>query len=159
MIDDQGRSVVAGFADNADGDQVFAVARYLPGGSLDPSFGGGDGIVLIDIVFVSDPRRAPDLSFDRANAVALQQVGGDQRIVVGGLSCNEVFDGFIDCRWALARLLDSGAPDTSFGPGSDGQHTHQIGTAFDGFGGSNDRIEGLAIQTDGKIVAVGVAVR
>ncbi|HEX5593400.1 MAG TPA: delta-60 repeat domain-containing protein [Solirubrobacterales bacterium] len=47
-VQPDGRIVVAGGAGLAPegGEEFGAVARYLPNGKLDPSFGGGDGIVL-----------------------------------------------------------------------------------------------------------------
>jgi uncharacterized delta-60 repeat protein len=71
----------------------FAVARYLPNGDPDPSFGGGDGRVTTDFE-------------GGAAAVALQK---DGKIVVAGSNCC----GSI----AIARYLTSGNLDPSFGDG------------------------------------------
>ena len=67
-----GKIVVAGES-SASGNGDFALARYLPNGTLDPSF-GGDGRVLTD--FGSG-------SYDGASALALQP---DGKIVVAGYS-------------------------------------------------------------------------
>src|SRR5437870_3563768 len=67
-LQSDGKIVVAGFS-GAGGRQDFAVARYNPDGSLDPSFGSG-GRVLTD--FGGD---------DEASALALQS---DGKIVVAG---------------------------------------------------------------------------
>ena len=84
-----GRLVVAGEAE-AGGGQQFAIARYLPNGRLDPSF-GGDGRVTIN--------------GGTASAVAIQR---DGRIVVAGTAG----DGY-----AIARLTRAGRLDTTFGTG------------------------------------------
>ena len=96
-IQDDGRIVVAGRT----GDDV-ALARYLPDGRLDTSF-GGDGKVSTDF---SGTR-------DAANAIALDDQG---RIVVAGHAGEDV---------ALARYLPSGRLDPGFG-GGDGTTTYGI---------------------------------
>jgi len=104
------------------------VARYTPAGALDRTFGTG-GVVRT-------PGAAGTLS-----AVAIQ---GDGKIVVagGGPSGTGGRGDFV-----LARYDASGRPDTSF----DGD-----GVAFTDFGLGAVAV-GLAIQRDGKIVAVGNA--
>ena len=102
----------------------FALARYNPNGSLDTSF-SGDGRQVIPY-------------FDSANGVALQ---GDGKIVAVGRTFGD---------FALARYNPNGTLDTSFS--GDGMQT----TDFGGIGGF-DQGNGVAIQGDGKIVAVGVA--
>lgn len=72
----------------------FALVRYLPDGRLDTSF-GGTGIVVT--------QARPSYSY--ITALALQQVGGEQRIVaVGG-----------DGDFVLARYRANGQLDTTFG--------------------------------------------
>jgi uncharacterized delta-60 repeat protein len=110
----------------------FAVARYNADGSLDTSF-SGDGRQTTNFT----PNRP--YSVDRATGVALQ---GDGKIVVAGrVEGDDSSDDF-----ALARYNPNGSLDTSFS--GDGKQT----TDFDGTGA-----EGVAIQADGKIVAVGSA--
>jgi uncharacterized delta-60 repeat protein len=107
----------------------FAVARYDTGGTLDPTFGGGDGKVTF---------RFSDGGSDEGNAVAIQ---ADGSIVVAGSS-----DRFCACTaFALARLTAAGSLDATFG--GDGRVT----TRFRG--GAEAR--GLAIAPSGKIVVVG----
>jgi uncharacterized delta-60 repeat protein len=108
----------------------FAVVRYKPNGHLDGSF-DGDGIVITD--FDSDD--------DAAGAVAIQ---ADGRIVTAGYAG---YDG-LTSRFALARYDPSGALDTTFS--GDGKVTTRFGTGF-------GAVSGLAIQTDGRIVAAGRA--
>ena len=105
----------------------FGVFRYLPGGELDLGFGDG-GWVATELG-----------SFPFAHAVALQP---DGKIVVAGEG---------DCHLAgcfvLARYNQDGSLDTSFGEG-DGV----VQTMFGQFG---SRGFDVAIQSNGKIVAVG----
>jgi uncharacterized delta-60 repeat protein len=105
----------------------FALARYNTNGSLDPSFSG-------------DGKQTTDFSggSDFANGVALQ---GDGRIVAAG-STTASSAGFA---FALARYHPNGSLDTTFS--GDGKQTT-------GFGGV---ARGVALQGDGKIVAVGSA--
>jgi uncharacterized delta-60 repeat protein len=118
-----GRIVVAGFQNDR-----FAVARYTSQGAPDPSFGGGDGIVLTSF---------SGLAF--AFGVAVQS---DGRIVVVGFkqrSDRAVF--------AAVRYTASGGLDASFG--GDGRVT----TPFS----EDARAHDVAIQGDGGIVAAGNA--
>jgi len=125
-VQPDGKIVVAGTRRNPDTDvSRFALARYMPGGALDPTF-GGDGKVTTSLGGASV-----------GWALALQP---DGKIVVAGSAIK-------DRRivYALARYDTSGALDLTFD--DDGRVT----TTF-GFGrGWRD----VGIQPDGKIVAVG----
>ena len=103
----------------------FALARYNPNGSLDTSF-SGDGKQTTD--FGGNDVGAPGWRSRRDGKIVA--VGGD---VGPG-------DDF-----ALARYNPNGTLDTSFS--GDGKQT----TDFGGFDAAN----GVALQGDGKIVAVG----
>jgi uncharacterized delta-60 repeat protein len=107
----------------------FALARYNPNGALDPTF-SGDGKLTTDF----------GGGFDGARGVALQ---GDGKIVAAGCACpNDV-----NARdFALARYNPNGALDPTFS--GDGKLTTD-------FGASDDAADAVALQTDGKIVAVG----
>jgi uncharacterized delta-60 repeat protein len=105
----------------------FALARYNTDGSLDPSFGPG-GTVTTDFG-----------GFDGANAVAIQ---ADGKIVAAGIG------GFLST-FALTRYNTDGSLDPSFGTGG------QVTTQFTGL--NSESAMGLAIQTNGKIVAAGFA--
>jgi uncharacterized delta-60 repeat protein len=108
------------------GNGDFALARYSPSGSLDTSFSG-------------DGRQTTDFGeFDQARGVALQ---GDGRIVAVG------FGGADD--FALARYTSNGSLDTSFS--DDGRQT------TDFLFGAGDVANDVAIQANGRIVAVGFA--
>jgi uncharacterized delta-60 repeat protein len=108
----------------------FALARYLPNGRLDPSF-GGDGKVVTR--FRSGKRYSESFS------VVIQP---DGRIVAAGLCCGS--------RFALSRYLPNGRLDASFG--ADGKVTTDFTPA-------PDVAYDLAIQGDGKILAAGVAAK
>jgi uncharacterized delta-60 repeat protein len=127
----QGDKLVAagdGFGTSVD----FLLARYLPDGSLDPSFGTG-GTVTTDF----------GNSLDEANALAVQ---GDKLVAAGsgrGGDTAESWD------FALASYRPDGTLDTSFGTG---------GTVTTDFGGGlDDEARALAWQADGELVAAGVA--
>jgi uncharacterized delta-60 repeat protein len=122
-----GRILVAGTA-GIPGTSVFAVARFTPGGQLDPSFGEA-GIATFDI-----PARARDF----LTSMAVR----NGRILLGGAT--RTGDGPAD--FALARLNAGGHVDTSFS--DDGW------TTID-FGGHDDYLWDLTVQTNGKVVAVG----
>jgi uncharacterized delta-60 repeat protein len=108
----------------------FALVRYNADGSLDPSF-GSLGRVTIAIGLGSS-----------ANAMQLQP---DGRIVTAGYYYYTNFYGNV-FGFALVRHNANGSLDTSFGTGG------QVTTSF---GPSEDFATGLALQADGKIVAVG----
>lgn len=108
----------------------FAVSRFDPDGSLDESFGGGDGRV---------ETYPPGREGSRAYAVLVQP---DGRIVVGGTAFGE---GDYS-RFAVGRYLPDGTPDPGFG--EDGVTVHFVKPYY-------ARIHALAQQQDGKIVAAG----
>jgi uncharacterized delta-60 repeat protein len=128
-IEPGGKIVVAGLSDDAGGNPDFTLVRYNRDGSLDPSF-GLDGRVQTD--FGSS-------SSDIAQAAAIEP---DGKIVVAGYS-NAV--GTRDV--ALARYNRDGSLDPSFGSG---------GKVLTDLGGL-DEASAVAVEADGKIVAVGVS--
>ena len=117
----------------------FAVVRYNPNGSLDPSF-DGDGIVTTDI-------NARD---NFANAMAIQ---ADGKIVIAGYALFVIpqrnFGGggeLTQSDYAAVRYNANGSLDSSFD--GDGIVTADIGNFF-------DEATAVAIQIDGKIVLAG----
>ena len=104
------------------------LARYNPNGSLDMSF-SGDGLQTTDFLFGAG---------DAANDVAIQANG---RIVAVGVAGG----GATGNDFGLARYNSNGSLDTSFS--GDGRKR----TSFGGSDGAN----GVALQGDGRIVAVG----
>jgi uncharacterized delta-60 repeat protein len=131
-IQPDGRIVVAGTSSSRERASDFLVARYNADGALDTSFGSG-GKTLLDF---STP-------IDVALAVALQSDG--KIVVVGGTRelgsrMTSPYD------LALARFNPDGTVDTTFGTG---------GRVVDVVAGTDDLAYGVALQSDGKIVAAG----
>lgn len=126
-----GRLLVVGRSEATDqGYYGFAVARYDLDGALDPTFGGGDGLVTTF---------PPDREYTTAYAVLVQP---DGRIVVGGSAFGEGEYSY----FCLARYLSDGTPDPAFGV--DGVSVKTIRLFYNG-------IFALARQRDGRIVAAG----
>jgi uncharacterized delta-60 repeat protein len=107
----------------------FAVVRYLEDGSLDSSFGTGGKVTTPVGAFL-----------DIAYALGLQS---DGKIVLAGASNDGQRNVF-----ALVRYDPDGGLDSGFGVG--GKVTTAIGDRF-------AAASALAVQTDGKIVAAGMA--
>jgi uncharacterized delta-60 repeat protein len=128
-IQPDGKILAGGYGDagGRNATRSFALARFTTTGSLDTTFGNG-GITL-----TSFGKRSPG----EAHAMVLYPKAGtanDGKIVLGGNSPGG---------WTLARYNPNGALDTSFG---------SAGTASSG----NGILDGLTLQADGKILAVGV---
>ena len=124
-----GRIVAAGFAISQNGGvQNFAVARYTSNGILDTSF-SGDGKTQIDF----------GNCCQSATKVLLQSDG--KIIAVGGSNGESSEDDFL-----IARLTRRGALDATFGI---------AGEVRTSFGDLNGGANGAALQSDGKLVAVG----
>ena len=121
------QKIVVGGSANAN----FAVARYRPNGALDTAtFGAGLGFVTTDFG-----------GTDLANALVIQPADG--KIILGG---DSTF-GVTGRNFALARYTSVGGLDPTF---------NSAGTVVTNFHfHSNDVIEGLALQSTGKIVAAG----
>ncbi|HMA35031.1 MAG TPA: delta-60 repeat domain-containing protein, partial [Chloroflexia bacterium] len=132
-IQPDGRIVVAGDVALTQNGQntAFALARYLPDGSLDATFGSG-GRVTTDL----------DTGTDAVQALVLQ---ADGKIVAVGYTA--VF-GSTNRDFALARYLPDGSLDASFGTGG------LVTTTFTSL--SDDLALAGGIQADGKLVAAGV---
>ena len=116
---------------DAQNDELFAVARYLPNGKLDRSF-SRDGLASVDFGY----------SDADASAVAVQRGG---RIVVAGSgarSANRTEEDF-----AVARLRANGRRDRSFS--GDGRATVDFGHRL------SDGVHGLSLGRDGRIVLAG----
>jgi uncharacterized delta-60 repeat protein len=128
-LQSDGRIVAAGFAISQNGGvQNFAVARYTSSGVLDTTF-SRDGKTQIDF----------GNCCQSATKVLLQSDG--KIITVGGSNGESSEDDFL-----LARLNPRGALDNTFGIG---------GKVRTSFGDLNGGANGAALQSDGKIVAVG----
>jgi uncharacterized delta-60 repeat protein len=146
-VQSDGRVVVVGSAVNnnvkATGSQDFAVVRYNTDGSLDTTFGGGDGITLTDI------SPAAVVSQDTADTLAFEP---DGQIIVAGYAVIR-FGPFSadDSQFVVARYNTDGSLDTTFASSSTVPGTLQI--SF----GLSDLAEGVVLQPqpDGKYVLGG----
>ncbi|MBA2715194.1 MAG: hypothetical protein H0U55_16795 [Rubrobacteraceae bacterium] len=135
MVDDvafqqDGKIIASGsIHDPATGHPEFALARYNPDGSLDTSF-DGDGKLTTDF---------NDGSQEQARAIAVQ---ADGKVTAVGrtYTASTTYD------FAAARYNPDGSLDTSFG--ADGK----LATDFNG---RDDFATDLAVDQDGKMVAVG----
>jgi len=125
-IQGDGKIVAAGYANSSSGGYYrFAAVRYTTAGALDSGFGAGTGKVLTAIG--SGDAIGSDVAID---------AGGG--IIVGGYSSAGSYR-----QLTLNRYDQLGNQDYSFGP---------VTTAV---GSANAAIQGLAIQSDGKIVVSG----
>jgi uncharacterized delta-60 repeat protein len=130
-----GRIVVAGQSWTESAFDGIVVLRYEPEGTLDEAFG-------IDGVATAEFTAGTDGGGDGAGGVALQP---DGKIVVAGDAGGPAE---YTSRFGLARFDDDGMLDATFG---------EDGTVHTNFTRLDDSASDVAIQPDGKIVAVGVA--
>lgn len=130
-----GKIVVVGeVAGNINPD--IAIVRYNANGTLDSSFGVGGKVILHSFV-----GSTTDEVNGEARAVAIQE---DGKILVAG---RVLTSGGQQNNFLLLRLnAADGALDATFGTG---------GVVTTDFGNSSDLAEDVAIQGDGRIVAVG----
>jgi uncharacterized delta-60 repeat protein len=124
-----GKIVVAGYSMDASGHDEFSLARYLPNGDLDFSF-GQRGKVNLKIAPTRD---------DVARSIAIQP---DGKIVVAGYSTSAGTTLFV-----VARYNPDGTVDHSFGG---------VGLTEPVVTGT-DRASSMALQPDGKIIVAGTS--
>ncbi len=136
-IDSLGRIVVAGTAQAGAGtDTDFAVIRLLPNGDLDAEFDAdGRQTVAFDV--------AGGTLEDRAAAVAID--AQDRIIIAGTVAAADAGD----FDFGVARLLESGAPDTTF------NSTGRVQVGFDLGGANADTASAVAIDSQGRLVVAG----
>jgi uncharacterized delta-60 repeat protein len=127
-IQPDGKVVVGGVKGNGGPNPRFAIVRYETDGSLDPSF-GADGKVAIDFTHGAD-------------FVYIVRIQADGKILVAGPAA---YFGR-NSRFALARLTSDGSLDPTFGGD---------GTVMTDVTPSYDVLNGMALQSNGKIVVVG----
>jgi uncharacterized delta-60 repeat protein len=143
-IQPDGRIVAAGY-DTVSGNDVFAVARYLPNGYLDPTF-GGDGTVTTDIG--CDPADSVGSAHSSAKAVVIQRIdepsGPVDKVLLAGY---RYYCGADLPKWVLVRYEPHGSLDPTFGVAGVVQLPFGVG--------SSSGITDLALDAVGRIVAVG----
>ena len=120
-----GKIVVAGF--QSPSYNRFALARYNPDGTLDTTF-SHDGKLTLDFG-------------DNAEATAVSVLPNND-VVVAGFAAKPS----TGLDYALVRYTDAGKLDPSFGTG---------GIVTTDFFGSDDQINGIAVQPNGKLVVAG----
>jgi uncharacterized delta-60 repeat protein len=138
-VDANGDIYQAGEANASDGSSELYIARYLPGGSLDPSFGTG-GVVYENVGDGSTPQTATFGSAAQATTdVALTAAGEPVVYTVATTS-----DG-THTQAAVLEFTQSGQLDTAFN--STGVYKFNLGT--------NTLPGGLVVQPNGDIVLTG----
>ncbi len=125
-----GRIVIAGCIRGGGRLNDYLIARIEPDGSLDQTFGQG-GFTRVEF------SPSPDI----AMGVAVQS---DGKIIAAGFASNGANNDF-----GVTRVNTDGTLDTTF---------HEDGRQQTAFGASTDSANAVAVQADGKIVAVGRAV-
>ncbi|MBK9015019.1 MAG: hypothetical protein IPM82_13630 [Saprospiraceae bacterium] len=130
-IQEDGKIVLAGYLEKWPYDDFF-IARLLPDGSFDNSF-GYNGIAHNDSFQAED-----------SEVVISVSIQSDGEIVAGGYLYNGLS---LQQDFLVMRFMPDGSPDSSFGV--DGVSTTDIG--------SYDLIISLQVQSDGKIVAGGTS--
>jgi uncharacterized delta-60 repeat protein len=126
-IGQDGTILVVGGVDQGGPDEELAMGRFTTDGEPDPSFGGGDGAVVV-----------PSVAY--GYGVALQD---DGKIVV--VAPDFVSPG--DVNWMIVRFDAAGLPDASFGGGD--------GIVITDFGYEAAGPSDVAVQSDGKILVAG----
>ncbi|HQR40412.1 MAG TPA: delta-60 repeat domain-containing protein [Blastocatellia bacterium] len=128
-IQDDGKIVAAGFAVRPATGYDVALARYMPDGTLDGTFGSGGKAVF-------------DLGSDDDFAEAVSILPGGSILVGGGTFTDDEGD------FMVMRLTPAGMIDSSFG--SDGMVTTDFFHIY-------DELADMAVTDDGHIVVVGFA--
>jgi uncharacterized delta-60 repeat protein len=145
-IDSQGRILVAGEVTADNGDSDFGIARLLPNGDLDLTFGLG-GRSRAGINMGGAFRDVP-------NDMAVDSQG---RIVVVGTA----FDAQGTSDFAIVRLQGDGFQAGYYDPSFDGDGRAVASFGFDigSQGGDADNASAVAIDSQDRIVVVGTAGR
>jgi uncharacterized delta-60 repeat protein len=131
-LENDGDIVVAGAVQTEDGTDLEAAIVVLnTDGSLDTDF-GTDGIVTVDLEADED---------DQFTAIVIQENG---EIIAGGGATDP--DSVEDDDFILVAIEEDGIVDTSFG---------DSGIESNDFGGNQDSLEDLGIQSDGTIIGTG----
>ncbi len=138
-IQPDGKIVCGGRVTTSGWGYEFGLARLLPDGRLDPTF-GRKGQVATDLT----QRKNQEVLSSMFHALALQP---DGRILAAGTTTVRR-DGGTQPAFALVRYLSDGRIDASFGKG---------GGVVTDLDGDREEIFGMMIQADGRIVVAGTA--
>ncbi len=130
-IDSQGRILVGGEGSPGSTGRDFLVARILPDGTLDTTFGTSNGKTTVNFGGSLD---------DFASAMFVQP---DGKIVLAGTVQSGGNNNF-----AIARFDANGIPDTTL---------NGVGRTTVDFAGQNDAGFSVVVQADGKILVGGAA--
>ena len=130
--------IVAGIIANGEFGNDFVVIRFTEDLLLDKSFGDG-GSVKTHITASEDG--------DVATSVAIQNIAGEQKIVVSGHAQNSELARV----FAVVRYSENGLLDESFGTGDDDGINGVVLTQI----GIEAEANSVVVQSDGKIVVVG----
>jgi uncharacterized delta-60 repeat protein len=133
VVNGEERIVAGGFRQPNTGTRDFAVIRLLPNGALDLSFGSG-GKVYTDFFGYGDT----------IEGLAISGTG----IIAGGIAIQDGTNDGMD--FGLVKYTENGTLDPTFGVGG------KVTTDVPGLG-LGDYINALAVQPDGRIVAVGTS--
>ena len=133
-VQPDGKVVLAGTVTTGTGTFAVGLARFHPNGNLDFGF-GNSGVVVDPFAFGVN-----------STGVALHRLPDGRLLVAGSLDF-----GNGDQDFYVGRLLESGAPDTTFG---------LVGTgaayiAFDLGGDATDTLAAMAIDRSGRILLAG----
>lgn len=126
-----GKILVAGTAGHNNADRGLAVIRYNSDGTMDSSFGGA-GIVVTTL---------EGLGWEQASSIVVQP---DGKIVIAGYYVSSELPSDLDL--AIVRYNSDGSLDSSF---------HSDGVATLNLGSVSDHANGLAVQSDGKLLVAG----
>jgi uncharacterized delta-60 repeat protein len=130
-IDDSGKIIVAGQASVNSTDDVFALARYNPDGTLDSTFGAAGQVTTS---FGAGAECIEDILIDKSGRIVAVGWAEDR-----GAGKDSVF--------ALARYQPDGSLDSTFGVGG------KVTTSFSGY--YADSALAAALDGDGKVVVAG----
>jgi uncharacterized delta-60 repeat protein len=146
LLQSNGKIVVAGAVISkinippASNDVGFGIVRYNANGAIDKTFGTG-GAAIVDFGAAA-PLSGPF-------AVAIQSNGD---IVAGGAAALGPENASVNSAFGLTRVTSGGVLDKTFGSDGIVLTTIQSGNPVFSF------VSGLAIQSDGKIVAAGTTI-
>ena len=130
LVQPNGRIVAAGMAFGVPTNSIeFAMARLLPSGQLDSTFGNNGRASLPSIP-------------DRSNQIMTLSMQADGKILAGGRSSHQSVQDVC----AIARVNADGSPDMTFGSGG-------LLTFEGSYASSQDFVSGIAQQSDGRILA------